>query len=266
MNIAPIRPKLLDLFCGGGGASMGYHLAGFDVVGVDLSPQPGYPFEFIQADWEEPLAFLPGMWEREGIPYAIHASPPCQRYSSMTKRWARESAHPDLVDPVREALELLHEDGGVPWCIENVEGAPLRNPTMLCGSMFGLQATFEGRLYGLRRHRMFEASFDLFAPASCAHQGQPLPVYGHPGGSSKRDGLRFPDTAAWRTGMGIDWMTVKQLAESIPPAYTNYVGQRMMAALQRYECPCGATFPVALGKYGCPNCEGDNEAVLKALA
>lgn len=215
------RPRLLDLFCGAGGASAGYERAGFEVIGVDLYPQPNYPYEFIQADWEEPLWFLPGLWEREGVPYAIHASPPCQRYSTMTKKWGREDDHPDLIEPVREHLEAI----GVPFVIENVAGAPLQNATMLCGSMFGLGS--EG--YQLRRHRLFEPhGFDLWPPAACHHQGQALPVYGHPGGSSKRDGLKFPGASAWREGMGIDWMSIKELAESIPPAFTEWVGAALL--------------------------------------
>jgi DNA (cytosine-5)-methyltransferase 1 len=219
------RPILLDLFCGAGGAAMGYHRAGFDVVGVDINPQPHYPFEFIQADWAEPLYILPGMWEREGRPYAIHASPPCQAYSAMTKRWARSDEHPDLIGPVREHLEAI----GAPFVIENVVGAPLVNATMLCGSMFGLGA--EG--YQLRRHRLFEPhGFDLWPPAGCNHEGQALPVYGHPGGSSKRDGLKFPGTSAWKAGMGIDWMTTPELTESIPPAFTEWVGAVLLPAAQ----------------------------------
>lgn len=210
-----MKPRLLDLFCGAGGASMGYHRAGFEVVGVDVNPQPRYPFEFIQADaMTFPL---------EGFD-AIHASPPCQRYSTMTKKWGRSGEHPDLVAPVREALE----DIGTPYVIENVPGAPLREPLMLCGSMFGLGA--QG--YQLRRHRNFETnSGTIWPPAMCSHQGQPLPVYGHAGGRSKRDGLTFPGTDAWREGMGIDWMTGKELAESIPPAYTTFIGEQLMAAL-----------------------------------
>lgn len=222
-----MRPRLLDLFCGAGGAAMGYHRAGFDVVGVDINPQPHYPFEFIQADWEEPLTILPGLWERDGIPYAIHASPPCQRYSSMTKRWDRSDDHPDLVAPVRDWLEAVE----VPFVLENVEGAPLHSPLMLCGSMFGLGS--QG--YGLRRHRIFEGGggFEIgWAPASCHHEGPALPVYGHAGGKSKRDGLTFPGTDAWREGMGIHWMTGKELAESIPPAYTEWIGSQLIALLQ----------------------------------
>jgi DNA (cytosine-5)-methyltransferase 1 len=221
-----MRPRLLDLFCGAGGAAMGYHRAGFDVVGVDINPQPHYPFEFIQSDWSEPLMVLPGLWEREGVPYVIHASPPCQTYSVMTKKWGRSGDHPDLVDPVREHLELI----GAPFVLENVMGAPLRDPLMLCGSMFGLGSG----TYQLRRHRIFEGGGGFvpgWAPSTCNHRGSALPVYGHAGGRSKRDGLIFPGTNAWREGMGIDWMTGKELAEAIPPAFTEWIGAQLIGAL-----------------------------------
>jgi DNA (cytosine-5)-methyltransferase 1 len=225
-----VKPVLLDLFCGAGGAAAGYARAGFDVVGVDVDPQPHYPFTFIQSDWAEPLYVLPGLWEREGRPYAVHASPPCQRYSGMTKRWSRSGDHPDLVEPVREHLSMLD----VPFVLENVVGSPLLDPVQLCGSMFGLGA--DG--YQLRRHRLFEAhGFDLAAPGPCAHAGPALPVYGNPGGSSKRDGLRFPGVSSWRVGMDIGWMTIRELAESIPPAFTEHVGTALIAALSGEQAP-----------------------------
>lgn len=222
-----MKPRLLDLFCGAGGAAFGYHQAGFEVVGVDIAPQKRFPFEFIQSDWEGALAILPGLWEREGVPYAIHASPPCQAYSVMTRKWGRSSEHPDLIEPVREALEAI----GAPFVIENVVGAPLVNATMLCGSMFGLGSG----AYRLRRHRLFEVNpRGLEAPGDCNHVGLALPVYGHAGGKSKRDGLTFPGTDAWREGMGIDWMTGKELAEAIPPAYTRWVGGYLINALNEF--------------------------------
>lgn len=205
---------------------MGYHRAGFDVVGVDINPQPDYPFEFIQADWAEPLSYLPGLWEREGVPFAIHASPPCQAYSTMTKKWGREASHPDLVGPVQMALRELAEEG-MPYVIENVPGAPLADPITLCGSMFSL----ESGDFQLRRHRNFESNLLIFPPGPCAHRGRALGVYGNPGGSSKRDGIKFAQIADWRIGMGIDWMSQKALAESIPPAYTEYIGRRVLSAL-----------------------------------
>jgi DNA (cytosine-5)-methyltransferase 1 len=221
------KPILLDLFCGAGGAAEGYARNGFEVIGVDINPQPHFPYQFIQADWAEPLAYLPGLWEREGRPYAIHASPPCQAYSTMTAKWGRQHEHPDLVAPVQEALYELD----VPFVIENVPGAPLRDPVMLCGTMFRLEAMFDGRIYGLQRHRNFESNVWFWAPAQCHHVHQPLPVYGHAGGRSTRDGLRFPDTKAWKEGMGIDWMNGKELAESIPPAYTEHIGWFVMKSL-----------------------------------
>jgi len=206
------KPKLLDLFCGAGGAAMGYHRAGFEVVGVDIKPQPHYPFEFYQAD---ALEFSLVGYD------AYHASPPCQRYSTMTKKWGRQNNHPDLIAVVRDVLSAI----GCVYVIENVVGSPLINPLMLCGTMFGLGS---GE-YKLRRHRLFEISSGiLFPPASCCHTGKALPVYGHAGGKSKRDGLTFPGTDTWRGGMGIDWMSGNELAEAIPPAYTEYIGNLLI--------------------------------------
>lgn len=218
----PERPRLLDLYCGAGGAAVGYARAGFAVTGVDISPQPRYPFAFVQAD---ALAYVAA----HGHEYdAIHASPPCQRWSAMTARHGaeRSALHPSLIAPTREALAA----SGAPYVIENVPGArlELRDPLMLCGSMFALRAG----AYGLRRHRLFEASVWIWPPTACAHTGPALPVYGHAGGSSLRDGLTFPGVAAWREGMGIDYMTGAELAEAIPPAFTEYIGAALLAALR----------------------------------
>ena len=229
--------KLLDLFCGAGGAAMGYHRAGFEVVGVDINPQPRFPFEFHQADaLEYPL---------DGFD-VIHASPPCQRYTSLKAMWNRRE-HPDLVGPVRVKLKA----SGLPWIIENVPGAPLNEPLILCGSMFRLGC--EGA--ELRRHRLFETSFDINPPASCCHgwSGEDyatIGVYGHAGGYSKRqryctigvygghgrdrrrrkNGQHFP-TEQRREAMGIDWMTGKELSQAIPPAYTEFIGKQLMRVL-----------------------------------
>lgn len=129
----------------------------------------------------------------------------------MTKRWGRSEEHPDLIEPTRAALEKLD----VPWVIENVVGAPLRDPIMLCGSMFGL-----GDNYGrqLQRHRAFESSQLLFGPGPCQHRQPTVGVYGHPGGSSERDGIVFAQFADWQVAMDIDWMNVHEISEAIPPA------------------------------------------------
>jgi DNA (cytosine-5)-methyltransferase 1 len=221
------RPILLDLFCGAGGASVGYSRAGFDVIGVDINPQPNYPFQFIQADWEEPLWVLPGLWERNKIPFLIHASPPCQAYSSMTKRWGRSAQHPDLVSKVRERLIEIDS----PYVIENVLQAPLINPTVLCGSMFNLGVQVGTERRQLRRHRGFESNLSIPTPVPCIHMGRAIGVYGHSGGVSKRDGITFSGTDSWREAMGIPWMTGKELSESIPPAYTEYIGKLLINSL-----------------------------------
>lgn len=206
-----MRPRLLDLFCCAGGAATGYARAGFEVVGVDIKPQPHYPFEFILADaMTYPL---------DGFD-AIHASPPCQKYSTMTGRWeGRADEHPDLIAATRMRLVV----SGLPYVIENVPGAPLLEAITLCGSMFGL---------GVRRHRRFESNVSMLAPR-CNHaaQGRVVGVYGHAGGSSKRDGISFGGVATWREAMGIDWMVGNELAEAIPPAYTEWLGTKLMAAL-----------------------------------
>jgi DNA (cytosine-5)-methyltransferase 1 len=230
------RPRLLDLFCGAGGAAMGYSRAGFDVVGVDIAPQPRFPFAFVQANaMTYPL---------EGFD-AIHASPPCQRYSTMTRGLWKDREHPDLIAATRERIRAA----GVPYVIENVENARrlLIEPVKLCGTMFGL-GTKEGNQ--LRRHRYFECSFGYLMTPPCQHNAySAVPVYGggqdgdyhtprrkpktigvwgHAGGSSARDGLVQFNTAARREAMGIDWMTGDELSESIPPAYTEFIGAALI--------------------------------------
>jgi DNA (cytosine-5)-methyltransferase 1 len=204
-----MRPRLLDLFCGAGGCSVGYHRAGFDVVGVDLEPQPHYPFEFHQAD---ALTF-----PLDGFD-AIHASPPCQRY--MTGGVVNRATRPDLIGPVRDRLQAT----GAPWIIENVPGAPLRKDVILCGSMFGLS---------VRRHRIFEAStLPLIMTPSCDHSRPVAGVYGHPHGKAGAwPGMLPSDLATWSQAMGIDWMTAAELAEAIPPAYTEFLGAHLLEHL-----------------------------------
>lgn len=207
--------KLLDLFCGAGGAGMGYNRAGFEVIGIDIKPQPHYPFKFIQAD---AIEYLKEHWTEFD---ATHSSPPCQRNSAMTKGlWKdRLENHPDLITPIRKLLTETNK----PYIIENVVGAKLINPVVLCGSMFNL---------GVRRHRLFETSFEMIQP-KCDHkkQGKVVGVYGHAGGSSKRDGIKFNGVQSWKDAMKIDWMNGNELAQSIPPAYTEYIGKVLMEIL-----------------------------------
>lgn len=201
-----MKPRLLDLFCGAGGAAMGYHRAGFDVVGVDIEPQPHYPFKFIQCD---ALKFC---YAPDDYFAAIHASPPCQAFSVATQH--ARSNHEDLLTPTRELLEA----SGLPWVIENVPGAPMRADYRLCGCMFGL-----GRL---QRQRWFETSwhgFDLRPP--CQHPEPAITITTK--GQPNRTG--YADEAA--AAMGIDWMTMRERGLAIPPAYTEYIGKQLMQAL-----------------------------------
>lgn len=199
--------RILDLYCKAGGASMGLHRAFPDaeIVGVDIEPQPRYPFTFIRHD---AMTF-----NLDGFDF-IWSSPPCQRYSNMTRRWkGRNRNHPDLIAPTRDRLIR----SGKTYVIENVIGSPLIDPVLLCGSMFGLK---------VRRHRLFETSFFILRPMKCNHRiaGRVVGVYGHAGGRSHRDGISFQGTNGWRDAMGIDWMTGNELAEAIPPAYSEWVG------------------------------------------
>ena len=194
-----LKPRLLDLFCGAGGAGMGYHRAGFgEIVGVDIAPQPRYPFEFVQADALEYVA-------EHGHEFdAIHASPPCQRYSVMSRN---DKEYPDLYDPTR-ALLLSN---GVPWVIENVIGAPYGYGFVLCGSMFGLV---------VRRHRNFETSWLHLMGLRCDHAG-------HGGGLTSRHSDKGVK-AEWPEYMGMPWATPKECTQAIPPAYTEHIGHTLI--------------------------------------
>jgi len=214
--------RLLDLFCCAGGCSWGYHLAGFtDITGVDINPQPRYPFRFVQAD---ALAYLAD----HGHEYdAIHASPPCQRYSPTRMIHDSGDNHPDLLAATRDALIAC----GRPYVIENVIQAPMRFPVVLCGIMFGLRVI---------RHRAFESSVLLLAPDHSPHpKGQRTgsrPKGGHNGYSCGKFGLvcvagnNFNPAAA-RRAMRIDWMNRKELSQAIPPAYTEYLGRQLLRAI-----------------------------------
>lgn len=206
---------MLDLFCGAGGASSGYYLAGFCPTGVDIKPQPHYPFAFIQAD---AMTFpLDGF-------AAIHASPPCQAYSVTRHSWNARSDHPDLLPETRDRLRRA----GLPYVIENVPGAPMAPLLMMCGSSFGL-GTGE---YQLRRHRWFEPSAGVwFLSPPCQHSGPVIGIYGDHGRDRRRSSPRFGryfTMAERREAMGIDWMTRDELDQAIPPAYTEYIGRQLL--------------------------------------
>lgn len=223
--------RLLDLFCCEGGAAVGYARAGFEVVGVDAVPRfaKRYPFEFHAAD---ALEFV----EEHGREFdAIHASPPCQRYSHGTAGgdWER---HPDLVAATREALVAT----GVPYVIENVPRAPLLDPITLCGTQFGLTAVDDdGTLLHLKRHRLFESSVRLRPPGPCAHPrgAQWAGSYGgarrdkHTARHVRRGGY-VPPKAVQERLLGIDWMTLHGLHQSLPPAYTEHLGRLLIGALE----------------------------------
>ena len=212
------RPVLLDLFCCEGGAAMGYHRAGFDVVGVDVDPQPRYPFPFVQADALAPPFDLSRF-------DAIHASPPCQSSSALTKGTNAGREYPDLIPATRELLAGT----GLPTVIENVQGSAVRRDLTLCGEMFGLDVI---------RHRYFElGGWTAFRLAHVPHRGRTrgwrhgeyhdgpyLAVYGEGGGKGT--------VAEWQAAMGIDWTdTRRSLAEAIPPAYTEFIGRQLIDQL-----------------------------------
>lgn len=206
--------RLLDLYCGAGGAGMGYIQSGFDVVGIDIVNQPDYPGDFIQAD---AIEFV----KQHGHEFdVIHASPPCQSSSSLTKGTNKHLTYVDLIPATREALSLHN----VPTIIENVQQAEVRKDLTLCGEMFGL---------GVIRHRWFELNFDIEKPEHIPHRGRVrgwrhgeyfdgpyLAVYGRGG---------YKGTVAeWQVAMDMPWTKSRLgLAEAIPPAYTKYIGLQL---------------------------------------
>jgi len=214
-----MKSKLLDLFCKAGGAGMGYHRAGFEVVGVDKDPQPNYPFEFHQAD---ALEYLDQHWREFDI---IHASPPCQAYSRITPWSGARQNHPDLLQPTIDALDRA----GKPYIVENVPGAPMKNYLMLCGTMFGLRVF---------RHRLFVCKPQIYmSPMTCNHHGYSRNSVRGANRDKYKNGAFI--TVAGHIGnfefakraMGIDWMTREELVEAIPPAYTEWLGAQMMTCL-----------------------------------
>ncbi len=214
-----MRPLLLDLFCGAGGAAMGYHRAGFEVVGVDIKPQPRYPFLIWQGDAIQCMKYLhEGQYVtfakdddqrtyRLGDFAAIHASPPCQRYSRMrTLPWLKDNEYWDSIPPTRKALE-----GCDLWVIENVCGAPLCG-IHLTGAMFGMDAT---------KQRVFESNALLLAP------DRVWPTTATKGG--RMFGSRHHDGCA---KIGIDWMNREERSQAIPPAYTEFIGRQLLESME----------------------------------
>ena len=224
-----MKPRLLDLFCGAGGCSRGYADAGFEVVGVDVEPQPNYPYEFHCWDALGALqSLLDG--ERLGLMRyrlddfdAIHASPPCQAFSLASLHHGKEgqAKHPDLVEPTRRLLK----ETGLPFVIENVMGAPVRPDVTLCGEMFGLR---------LHRHRIFEC--EGFFCLRISHQ--PHKLKGARDNCHVEEGYtrqvagNYADHDSACEAMGIDWMTRDELRLGIPPAYTHFIGEQLMAHLE----------------------------------
>lgn len=210
-----MKPKLLDLFCGAGGAAVGYYRAGFEVVGVDIKPQPHYPFEFVQGDVFEVMSAL---FQTNQCNYyypndfdAYHASPPCQAYSIMKNLpWVKNKFHPMLIEPMREILLAT----GKPYVIENVMQAKLE-AGWLCGQMFGLSCY---------RHRAFETPFFWFQPA---HPNHRMVI------EKGRMLGRRADKA--HESLGLDWMTKYEQSQSIPPAYTEYIGKYLMEVVNETE-------------------------------
>ena len=226
-----MKPRLLDLFCGAGGAAMGYHRAGFEVVGVDLKPQPESPFEFHQEDAIEYIVQLGFTFD------AVHASPPCQAYTSMRHmgKTAGDGA-PDLVDVTRNALSMNYR----PWIMENVAGSPLLNPLILCGTSFDLGVDRDGEWQPLRRHRLFESNMFLMG-LPCKHPsgpgvGKSLAVYGdHPQRTLNDKTYRVNRAHSIeeaRVAMDIDWMGWRTITQAIPPAYTEWLGRQLIRAME----------------------------------
>jgi len=204
---------------------MGYSRAGFDVVGVDIEPQPRFPFQFAQGDalgWLRQIV-MDGECEVD----VIHASPPCQAYSvAAQSQRNRGKEYPDLLGPTRDLLEQT----GLPWVIENVPGAPMRKDFVLCGCQFGLD---------LRRERWFETSWQGFSMVSpCAHYGPVPSVTGHGTPSWVREQLGYtPTIADYRACMGINWMNRDELSQAIPPAYTTFIGAQLLQHLKVVATP-----------------------------
>lgn len=209
--------KLLDLFCGAGGASMGYAQAGFEVTGIDVKHGKRYPYTYIRGDVRDYLSveFLSQF-------DVIAASPPCQTFSAtkhLRNAQGKSTSKINMIPEVRDALIA----SGKPYVIENVPNAPLINPVQLCGSAFGLK---------VRRHRLFESNVELKG-TGCNHktQGKPIGIYGSMRDEIPNGGHTAKTMTEANEAMGITHMIWGELVESIPPAYTNYIGLQIRHAI-----------------------------------
>lgn len=243
--------RILDLYSCAGGAGEGYRRAGYDVYAVDIAPQPRNPFPFHLGDVLEVMKYLlgggrisfthpEGDVETLGLEDfdAIHASPPCQAYSVTKSKTAhnRKVDHVDLVAPTRGLLEMT----GKTWIMENVVGAPLIDPVVLCGTQFGLEADdVDGVPLRLLRHRLFESNVGISAPEHISHRKSSIrtaSVFGSGGTytpAQRDDRLRrggyVPHVSVIKELMGIDWMKTRyELSQSIPPAYTEHLGRQLI--------------------------------------
>lgn len=232
--------RLLDLYCCAGGAGAGYAAAGFDVTGVDKVRHARNPHPVIEADvLELPLDFIRRF-------DAVHASPPCQFGTKLRHAKGTRKDHQNLIPGTRDLLERA----GVPYIIENVESKDvwpfMEGAITLCGTMFGLGATAD-RFYELQRHRLFQANFPISAPGPCRHRHPVIGMYGGhvrnrgagSGGRGTADFVGYDRPALAREAMGIDWMTMGQMSEAIPPAYTLHLGRQLLDHLcaQRAAAP-----------------------------
>jgi DNA (cytosine-5)-methyltransferase 1 len=220
---------------------MGYHRAGFDVIGVDILPQPDYPFTFIHGN---ALDLLEARVSELGLEVhgrwvsAIHASPPCQAYSQSTQVTpGARSKHPDLIDATRDLLRVT----ALPYVIENVEGAPLRRDLLLCGSMFGLKT---------RRHRVFElGGLMVLGDLKCDHrrQGRTVDVTGNAGGHNQTDRKGYPikyrDADHAREVMGMPWASARGCTQAIPPAYTEFIGRELLEVVRDRDALASGLYP-----------------------
>lgn len=224
-----MRPRLLDLYCGEGGAGHGYHQAGFDVTGIDITPRPRYPHSFILGD---ALTYLAAHGEEYD---AIHASPPCQSETAL--RHVAGRAHHDWLTPTLDALRATWNHK--PWVVENVPTPKLAGALMLCGAAFGLGIDCpDGRYRPLKRHRLFASNVFLMGPGCACTGQQPVGVYGDGGGGQFLRGWRLSAVGDMRTLMGIPWASRAGLSQAIPPAYTRHIGEQLITHLEgEASCP-----------------------------